>query len=114
MPHSQLTTLLQDDLTALELRFLADGVFRGANIAFHSGDGDGGWAMGEVVEPYVRETHGRLWVPKDQTEPSRPELSWQVEFENGWAPVDLRHERRVETQAGHGSGSWTVVDEDAA
>lgn len=70
--------------------------------------------MGEVVEPYVRETHGRLWVPKDQTEPSRPELSWQVEFENGWAPVDLRHERRVETQAGHGSGSWTVVDEDAA
>mmetsp|Transcript_71583 Transcript_71583/g.202260 ORF Transcript_71583/g.202260 Transcript_71583/m.202260 type:complete len:466 (-) Transcript_71583:398-1795(-) len=106
----------KDDLTALELRFIGDGVYPGAKVQFHSGDGDGGWATGTIVEPY-QPKHGRVWVPDDAMEPSRAELSWLVEFGNGWAPVDLRHERRVDEPADHPSGSWIalvdVTDEEA-
>ena len=86
-------------------------MFPGAKIRFHSGDGDGGWTDGTVVEPYT-PSHGRVWVPDDQTGPSRPELSWRVQFESGWAPVDLRHERRVEAPADHPSGSWVALGDD--
>ena len=98
----------QDDLTPLELRFLADGVYPGAKVRFHSGDSDGGWVTGTVVEPY-RTKRGRVWVPHDQTEPSHSDRSWLVQFDNGWAPVDLRHERRVNEPADHPSGSWIAL-----
>jgi len=98
----------QDDLTALELRFIADGAYPGAKVQFHSGDADGGWATGTIVEPY-QPKHGRVWTPDDLAEPSRAEFSWLVEFGNGWAPVDLRHERRVDEPADHPSGSWIAL-----
>ena len=106
-PHTS-PPFLQDDLTATELRFLADGVYPGAKVQYHSGDGDGGWATGTIVEPY-KSKHGCVWTPDDATEPSRAEFSWLVEFGNGWAPVDLRHERRVDEPADHPSGSWIAL-----
>ena len=106
-PHTS-PPFLQDDLTATELRFLADGVYPGAKVQYHSGDGDGGWATGTIVEPY-KSKHGCVWTPDDATEPSRADLSWLVEFGNGWAPVDLRHERRVDEPADHPSGSWIAL-----
>ena len=100
------------DLTALELRFLADGIFPGARIRFHSGPLDGGWASGTVVEPYTVKSHGRLWVPKGYEGRASAEHSWLVQFDNGLAPVDLRTERRVETTAAEQPGTWMALGED--
>ena len=87
---------------------MGDGVYPGAKIRFHSGDVNGGWATGTVIEPYEPK-HGAVWVPNDLLEPSRTELSWLVQFEDGWAPVDLRHARRVDEPADHPSGSWIAL-----
>lgn len=100
------------DLTALELRFLADGIFPAARIRWHSGPLDGGWASGTVVEPYTVKSHGKLWVPKGHEGRASAEHSWLVQFDNGLAPVDLRTERRVETTAGEQPGTWTALGED--
>lgn len=93
------------DLTALELRFLADCVFPEATISFHSGDLDGGWSEGTVVEPYQKK-HGKVWVPKGHESQASPEHSWLVQFRDGVAAVALPAERKVEERADNPPGSW--------
>mmetsp|Transcript_25368 Transcript_25368/g.59009 ORF Transcript_25368/g.59009 Transcript_25368/m.59009 type:complete len:355 (+) Transcript_25368:661-1725(+) len=93
------------DLTALELRFLADLVFPEATISFHSGDLDGGWSDGTVVEPYHKK-HGALWVPKGYEWQSSATHSWLVQFRDGVAAVALPTERKVEERADNPPGSW--------
>ena len=101
------------DLTALELRFLADGVFPDARIRWHSGPLDGGWSSGTVIEPYVSTLHGKLWVPVGYEGRASAAHSWLVSFDGeGVAPVDLRTERRVETAADEQPGTWTSLGED--
>jgi len=96
------------DLTALELRFLADLVFPEATISFHSGDLDGGWSEGTVVEPY-RKKHGKLWVPKGHESQASPEHSWLVQFRDGVAAVALPAERKVEERTDNPPGSWMAL-----
>ena len=93
------------DLTALELRFLHDGVFPEATISFHSGDLDGGWSDGTVVEPYHKK-HGALWVPKGYESQASAAHSWLVQFQDGVAAVALPAERKVEERADNPPGSW--------
>jgi hypothetical protein len=94
------------DLTALELRFLHDGVFPEATISFHSGDLDGGWSDGTVVEPYHKK-HGALWVPKGYESQASAAHSWLVQFQDGVAAVALPAERKVEERAADNPpGSW--------
>ena len=101
----------KQDLTALELRFLADGVCEGARIRFHSGPKDGGWTDGTVVEPYQKSKHGKLWVPKGYEWQASAEHSWLVQFKDGVAPIALPSERRVENITSTTPGSWMVIDE---
>ena len=101
----------KEDYTALELRALADGVFPGAKIRFHSGDMDGGWADGVVVEPYKRRRHGKLWFPSGCKWQSSAAHSWLVHFQDGLAPVALPNERKVEAQGDSPPGSWMSIDE---
>eukprot|EP00618_Florenciella_parvula_P019143 CAMPEP_0119468738 /NCGR_PEP_ID=MMETSP1344-20130328/2358_1 /TAXON_ID=236787 /ORGANISM="Florenciella parvula, Strain CCMP2471" /LENGTH=214 /DNA_ID=CAMNT_0007501229 /DNA_START=185 /DNA_END=829 /DNA_ORIENTATION=- len=96
------------DLTALELRFLGDGVSPEAKLSFHSGDLDGGWSEGTVVEPY-RKKHGKLWVPKGHESQASPEHSWLVQFRDGVAAVALPAERKVEERTDNPPGSWMAL-----
>ena len=97
------------DLTTLELRFLADGIYPEARIRFHSGQHDGGWADGVVIEPYQKSKHGKLWVPKGYEWQASAAHSWLVEFKDGVAPVALPTERKVEGATGNTPGSWMAV-----
>ena len=100
----------KEDYTALELRALADGVFPGAKICYHSGDLDGGWDSGTVIEPYEKK-HGKLWAPKGYEGQASAAHSWLVHFQSGVAPVALPNERKVEARSNNPPGSWMSIDE---
>lgn len=100
----------KEDLSALELRFIADGVCSGARIRFNGGPKDGGWDSGTVIEPYEKK-HGKLWVPKGYEGQASAAHSWLVHFQTGVAPVALPNERKVEEQGDSPPGSWMSIDE---